>query len=303
MHEFAPPAPKRQYGVVALVPSFDSTRDWLGEGAVVAKPADIEARVDSLRGGKFERTIVVANRYDGIDLPDDTCRLLILDGKPFGGGLLDRYSESCRPGSEVIATRVARVIEQGLGRAVRGEKDYCVVLLTGAGLVQAVRTEDGRGYYSQQTRTQIELGLEIAELAREDIATGQAPKRALLALIKQCLARDEGWKEFYAERMNALKGPSAPAKMLEIFAAERAAEMAFRSGDVDRAVETLQALLDSKRVASDADRGWYLQEIARYRYGASKADSNVLQVAAHKLNRYLLRPREGMAVAKLVPLP
>jgi len=177
------------------------------------------------------------------------------------------------------------------------------VLLTGAGLVQAVRTEDGRGYYSQQTRTQIELGLEIAELAREDIATGQAPKRALLALIKQCLARDEGWKEFYAERMNALKGPSAPAKMLEIFAAERAAEMAFRSGDVDRAVETLQALLDSKRVASDADRGWYLQEIARYRYGASKADSNVLQVAAHKLNRYLLRPREGMAVAKLVPLP
>ena len=31
----------------------------------------------------LKKTLVLVNRYDGIDLPDNTCRILIFDGKPY----------------------------------------------------------------------------------------------------------------------------------------------------------------------------------------------------------------------------
>src|SRR4030095_16697878 len=40
---------------------------------------------------------------------------------------------------EVTAMRTARTIEQGLGRSVRGEKDYCAIILTGADLIRRIR--------------------------------------------------------------------------------------------------------------------------------------------------------------------
>ncbi len=103
--------------------------------------------------------------------------------------------EACRPESDVIAIRTARIVEQGLGRAVRGEKDYCAILMTGADLVGAVRTREGREFYSEQTRTQIELGLEIAEYARDEVVKGATPGTLFVGLIRQSLGRDDGWKD------------------------------------------------------------------------------------------------------------
>ena len=299
---FGKPRDRWPFGVVVLTPSFDASQDWASEGAVVAEGKSIETRVEELRAGDFAHTLVIANRYDGIDLPDETCRILVLDGKPFGEPLLDRYWESCRPGSEIIATRTARIIEQGLGRAVRGEKDYCAILMTGADLVKAVGTLEGRAHFSEQTRTQITLGLEISEYARDDVAKGVAPRTALRALIKQCLNRDEGWKEFYVERMNAVRRVEAIPKMVDIFEAERRAEAAHRLGNTEQAVQAIQALLDGGRLTAESDRGWYLQEIARYQYSRDKVASNRTQLSAHAKNRYLLRPREGMKISKLAPL-
>jgi hypothetical protein len=42
-----------------------------------------------------------------------------------------------------------------------------------------------------------------------------------------------------------------------------------------------------------------MQEIARYNYNISKTESNRKQVIAHQMNRYLLKPREGMTFQKL----
>ena len=68
-------------------------RDWETEGAAVATNENIDARIAALGNGQYDTALVVANRYDGIDLPDNTCRILILDGKPFGDNLFDRYVE------------------------------------------------------------------------------------------------------------------------------------------------------------------------------------------------------------------
>ncbi len=47
------------------------------------------------------------------------------------------------------------------------------------------------------------------------------------------------------------------------------------------------------------DRGWYLQEMARYTWAGDRVESDRLQKAAHKQNKKLLKPRSGVAVARL----
>ena len=133
--QFAPRKRHRNIGCVALVPSFGRSTDWGAYGATVATPEDIDKQIARLRDGHCEAALVVANRYDGIDLPDRACRILVIDSLPRRQSLIDRYLDFCRRGSKATTIKSTRIIEQGLGRAVRGEKDYCAVLLIGPELV------------------------------------------------------------------------------------------------------------------------------------------------------------------------
>jgi len=295
---FAPPNDKRKYGRVVLTPSFRVAAEWSAEGAVVADKDSIYQFVEDLKAGIVDRTVVIANRYDGIDLPDRACRILILDSKPYSETLVDRWTESSRIGSEVIAIKVARTIEQGLGRSVRGEKDYSVIILTGPDLIKTIRTKKSREYFSTQTQTQIEIGLEITELAKEEIGKDSDPSKVFTGLIQQCVGREEGWKEFYSERMSKMSHPARDSQALELFSAEHAAETQFQEGQAEKAVHTLQQLVDH-HIREETEKGWYLQEMARYRHLANKTESNELQIAAHRKNRFLFKPRHGMTITKI----
>jgi replicative superfamily II helicase len=290
---------KRKFGIVVLAPSTYCCQDWARYGATIADKTTITSEVDQLLKGQRDKALVIVNRYDGIDLPDSACRILVLDSKPHSENLVDRYTENCRPNSEAIATKTARIIEQGPGRSVRGEKDFCVFVLLGPSLIKTLRTTGDRAFFSSQTRMQIEIGLRIAEFAKEDIRAGAEPWTAFVGLVNQCLGRDAGWKEYYTEEMNKLPKQNEELRMLGIFAAERDAESLHQSGDHDGAVAQIQKLLNDHVKSDGSDRGWYLQEMARYTYAQSKSKSNDLQISAHKMNRYLLRPKHGMQVQRL----
>ena len=294
---FAPPKSKH-YGIVALTPSFAGSKDWGAYGATIADKSTINAQIDQLRKGNFQNTLVIVNRYDGIDLPDDTCRVLVFDSKPYSEKLADRYSEGCRSSSEVTATRVARSIEQGLGRSVRGEKDYCVFVLIGAELVATVRSRESRKHLSAQTQAQIDIGLEIAALAKEDVEQAAPPLSGLLGLINQCVKRDPAWKEFYVERMSAIEPEVSPSSILDVFQTELQAELSHHDGNPKQAVQTIQSLVDNE-IKEDEDRGWYLQEMARYSFSFNKVESNKLQIEAHRKNQFLLKPRDGMQIDRI----
>lgn len=295
---FGTPDPGRKYGVVALVPSFNGTKDWEKYGAIIAKKNTVGSILEKLQQGIFERTVVLVNRYDGIDLPDDTCRILILDTTPYSESLIDLYQEACRPDSEATFMRRVRTIEQGLGRSVRGEKDYSVIVITGTDLTRLLLNKKSRKYLSSQMSTQIELGDDIAGMARQEIKAEETPEDAFNALINQCLNRDPGWKAFYAQQMETVKPSGANERVLQLYAAELAAEQKYLSGDYADAASKLQSLLDSNR-ANAEDRGWYLQEMARYNYRSRRPESQKLQNSAYNSNRLLLRPSRGVTVAKI----
>lgn len=293
--------PGRKKGVVALTPSFAATELWSHLGAEVADTASIGGVVARLKAKHADRVAVFANRYDGIDLPDDSCRTLIMDGKPFSEDLIDRYHEECRGKSDIIETRMAQTVEQGMGRHIRGEKDYGVVVLVGPALIRAIRSKQARRYFSAQTRHQIELGLEIARLSKEDFEDGKEPSEVLLGLMQQCIERDEEWKEFYKSRMDEMPSESKETKIIDIFISERNAENLYRDGNVEAAVRTIQNLLDGVSM-SDDEIGWYLQEMARYYYRLSHMKAEDLQKKAHNKNKMLLVPKGGTIIQKLKPV-
>lgn len=298
---YGPPDGSRRYGVVVLSPSESRTKDWDKYDALVAMKDDIRAAVAALLSGEHERTVVLVNRYDGVDLPDDSCRLLILDGRPHSENLADRYEESCRPDSDVTLMRLARRIEQGMGRSVRGEKDFSVIALIGDDLIRALSNERTRKHLSPQLRTQLDIGREIVLMARQEGAEAADPVEVIRALVRQCVGRNPDWKQFYSEQMQRVSPSPANLRALQRFSAELRAEDSYARGEPVQAADEIQRLLDSG-TADSSDKGWYLQMVARFLYETQRDKSEQLQVAAHKINHKLLKPQAGVAVSKIVPL-
>ncbi|MDD2859683.1 MAG: DEAD/DEAH box helicase family protein [Acidiphilium sp.] len=296
--KFGNPQPQRRRGVVALAPSFALSKAWAGKGSLVVDSETIEGAVDALRRGDYEKTLVLANRYDGVDLPDDTCRVLVFDSRPYSESLIDLYAEQVRPRSEATLMRTVRTVEQGMGRSVRGEKDYSVIVVTGSDLVRLLREKATRRFLSPQVDKQIQIGLDVAEMARQDVADGEEPTKAFTALIQQCLKRDPDWKAYYTEQMDGIVPRGPNMGVLKLYAAELAAEEAYIAGDYVGASGRLQQLIDDGHIEAD-DKAWYLQERARYHYRTDRTESHKLQVAAHKKNRLLLKPPTGVTVTKL----
>lgn len=295
---WGPPNAGRAYGVVVLGTSFQNTKDWETYRAHIAKKETVWDDVEKLRSGRHGTTLVLVNRYDGIDLPDDSCRVLILDRKPFSESLVDLYEEECRPDSDATLMRLMRTIEQGMGRSVRGEKDYSVVLAVGPELVRVLRDARSKKYLSAQTALQIDIGIQAAEFAQDDIAAGKSPENALSDLLRQSLHRDSGWKAFYEEQMDAVEQRGVSGLLLDIYGAELKAEEQLMSGDSQGAIKTIQVLLDSYKFDTP-DRGWYLQTLARYNHLFDRVESARLQTAAHSNNRMVMRPASGLAIKKL----
>ena len=94
------------------------------------------------------------------------------------------------------------------------------------------------------------------------------------------------------------KPGGANERILRAYSAELEAEQAHSDGDYATAGKTLQHFLDRGSLDRE-DKGWYLQEMARYHYRANRTESQRLQIAAHKQNRLLLKPPSGVTVAKL----
>jgi len=290
---------KKTFGIVALTSSFKNSEQYKNFGAKVARK-NIKEIVRDLKSKKFEETIVFANSYDGIDLPDETCRILIIDSKPFFNSLSDKYEEFSRPNSDTTNIRVAQKVEQGLGRSVRGEKDYSAIVLLGSDLVKFMKSSSTNSYFSMQTRKQIEIGLMVAGFAKEDL-TGDddnKPYDIFAKLLAQVINRDKGWKEFYKEEMEKIELPKNQSNIMSDLKDERDAEAAFFFNDYQKACEKMQRIVD-KFNSKPEERGWYLQSLARMKYNFSKTDSNDIQKSAFLSNRYLLKPKSGISYEKI----
>lgn len=295
---------EHDFGIAVLTPSFEKSKKYEKMGGILANNSSsgktmFQTLTEYLNNHK-NKTIIFANRYDGIDLPDDTCRILIIDSVPYYDSLADRYEELCRAESEIIRIKTIQKIEQGLGRSVRGEKDYSVILITGSDLIKYIRSITNQKLFSPQTQKQIQIGFEIVDMAKEDLPTkdAQAEITLFFSTINQCLHRDEGWKSYYSSEMEDIQLSQVDrAQLYHMLQQERKAYDEAATCNYDAASETIQQIADS--CADLSEKGWYLQEKARFLYRISHSESSKVQVSAFKMNTQLMKPRVGIVYNKL----
>lgn len=103
------------FGVVAITPSEWHSKIWIKLGATLVNTQNLGTEVGKLRNGSFPSPLVMAAKYDGIDLPDNMCRILIIDSLPINETITERYIENCIPNSTFTKMKMAQTIEQGLG--------------------------------------------------------------------------------------------------------------------------------------------------------------------------------------------
>lgn len=285
-------------GKVVLSPSFSMTKDWEQYGSKILKRNQIAEGVNYLSGDEKFEPVVFSNRYDGIDLPDDLCRVLIIDSIPTFESLEDRYLSTVISNSDQLNRKKAQKIEQGMGRSVRGEKDYSVIVLIGPELTRFVQTNSNKKYFSKHTKKQIMIGKSLAVFGEEDLIKGVKPVNVLASLIRQLLTRDGEWKQFYTEQMNLKDELEESLSSIEKLEEERNIDSLFMSGEKLKAIEKIQPFIDSF-VTNDYEKGWYLQKKAKYSYEISKANSIEVQGIAHRKNNLLLLYPNTVQVSKI----
>lgn len=272
-----------------LVPSFRIADEYAKNGCNVPSNEDsIKETIAQMKAGTMQVPTVFANRYDGIDLADNMCRALIIDSMPVFSSLPDIYEESCRITSDLVNIKIAQKIEQGLGRSVRGERDYTTILITGASLVRFMKSSATRKYFSDQTNMQIRIGEEIAEQSSKD-KDSDNPLSSVIDLMITCLTRDESWKQYYKMRMDSLIQTDQSHPLLVLLTKEREADIALVKQDWNTVIKTYQDIVNSLNDDLQ-EKGWYLQELAKYMSHTSITDSKKIQQSAYAANQYVLIP-------------
>ena len=283
-----------RWNVAVLSDSEANARKWENVGAVVELGDAVKTTIDGLRSGSH-RFVAFAQRYDGVDLPDEACRVLVLDGMPRGQGLAEDHDHNIpgRPGGEL--RRWAYRIEQGMGRAVRSNADFAVVIMAGPELANFLAKKTVRQMLGATTRKQLDLAEELVHMAQ---TSGEAPTDALGGMVNKCLSRDAGWKSFYDKRVRSKVTPPADdidAKQIQLAEAEQLALRSAIRGDSREACSLLNDAISQVK-PSEHQTGWMMQRLAMYTYSHDPSSGLETQKWAHKKNEHMCPPPTGVVV-------
>ena len=287
--------------VAVLSSSEKLAREWEDFGATVELGNQVSQSVDNLRTGKID-FVAFAQRYDGVDLPDDSCRILVLDGMPKGAGIAEDHDRSIpgRPGGEF--RRWAYRIEQGMGRAVRSHADYAVIILAGPELCNFLAKRDVLELLGTGTRAQLELAEEMAEIAKKP---DNQPDAAIRDMVWQCINRTLGWRNFYDTKVRqktrkyqkTQANPDLDQSQIQLAEAEHLAKKAALQRDPQRSIALLDDAINSIK-PNDNQLGWLLQRKANYVYEYNQGDGMEIQKQAYQKNDRMCLPPKGIAVRK-----
>lgn len=269
---------------VILVPSNQASLLWNDVAECAENPDAVAVCVDSLQNESSLGPFVFSNRYDGIDLPDNSCRLLIISGLPRGTSEYDLFRSNVFLDGEAINSSLSQRIEQGMGRAARGPGDYCVVIITGKDLISWIGRSSNLKFLTSSTKAQLQIGLDVSK----DVKTPKEFARTL----QSCLNRDKDWIKYHAETLaESIRPEKIDLNALKLAQIEQKAFQLWRDGYYEKAIAEIDKFCNADRIDKES-KGWLFQQAARIAYYWDQKDkAQEFQEYAFSENRYLFRPQ------------
>lgn len=146
---------------------------------------DVEDTLDSFIDSA-DSILLLMGRYDGIDLPGDACRVLVVYGLPASVNLQERFLWSKLGMSSVLRDRILTRITQAVGRCTRNSTDYAVIVMAGENLSSFCVTRENKSEFHPELRAEMEFGLDNSDTTNlED----------LTSLANLFLTRDAAWND------------------------------------------------------------------------------------------------------------
>lgn len=233
---------------LVLVPSnweADEVEVLLPDMWDVLRIEDVDERLHPFQESTY-RCLVLANRYDGIDLPGEQCEVILISGLPTGTHLQERFLYEAVGAKSVLRERIRTRLMQGMGRATRSRTDHAVVLMAGETLIDFLR--DPGNLVGLRAELQAELGYGLY-LAQEEYD--------LAEIVDSFLERDAEWDEAekyltsQADEADLMLPAGAEQLHLSALSEIRASEAAWR-GEPAQAAAYAQAAVRSLTVGAVA---------------------------------------------------
>lgn len=279
---------KKHMNVVIIVPSEFRSRYWQDIADSVLKKGNIQSGIKALKNTKTGLTVLV-NRYDGIDLPNDACRLLVIDGLPDVRRMIDKVEEGMLLGTERAATQITQRVEQGMGRGVRSNDDYCAVLLMGRSLTRKLYASNGIQKFSVGTRAQLDLSEKVAS------QIGKADLQAIWDTLQYCLSQDPQWVSASKGALTSLT--TTPASNVDPIT--MALRKAYDSALANHSNGIGEGIINALPTANKTMKSYLKLRAAEYVNLYDQVESQKLVLSAAKDNPRTLKPIDGIGYHKL----
>ncbi|WP_308402871.1 DEAD/DEAH box helicase family protein [Streptomyces sp. AC550_RSS872] len=275
--------------VVVLVPSEKAAKAWETYADRTYRVGDLAVGGKQLQAGHVG-LVVLVNKYDGVDLPADACRLLILDGIPRPLDGVERREAIALADSSVRLAGEAQRIEQGMGRGVRDSEDYCAVLLLGAGLGVAIHEPRHLSLFSPATQAQLKLS---SDIARQIKGEGLDSVRQAL---RACLGRRHQWTERSRRALAEVRYAPHGTVRPEAVALREAFDLA-ATGRTIAAADRIQLTVND--LDDKALRGWLQEQKAAYMHMTDPVAAQQVLAGALNENQFVLKPAGGVESAQI----
>ncbi len=276
------------YNVAVIVPSFEKAKFWDPQGNRTVAKDNIEDAVAVLKR-QHVGIVVFVNRYDGIDLPDDACRLLVIDGLPPLKNEKDRYIQSVDPNSDILRREQIQTIEQGMGRGVRSNGDSCCIVLMGDNLADVLLRNNGIGFFSNATREQYNLSKELWGLLKQENPKPNVDD--VFELAGFSLNREIEWIQKSKERLSSVTYSTEPQFDSNAISLRKAYDLMMISQQ-QRAIEVLDRAVGQE--TKNETKGYLLQIEAKYTNFIDRTRAQQILLVAREKNIGVLAPISGI---------
>lgn len=259
--------------LVIIVPSQQKAKKWKELGAKVIDNVEngFDEIMNNLKSGENEQ-IVLVNRYDGIDFSGDLSHMLILDGMPVFSTNKERADANTFR-DDRLRGKLAQKIEQGMGRTVRSNSDYSVVILLGESLTKFVSLKKNLLLFSPATKEQLKISNDIIS---DSLISYDDAIKEIAKSINYCLQRKDAWVKYSKNQLLNVSIDDFSNEDLEKIYLEYESFQKYKNGNI---LES-QSILDKlKKIVGEnqEELGEVYQEEAEILYEIDRIKSENLQ--------------------------